>query len=83
MFQLCSDSNVSISDTDTELDKTRQENKAIIIDDGRIYKLPFTLSLVNLLPKCRHYSSMTFSLFTMSDDIDTDVQKGKNILSAD
>lgn len=82
MLQLCGDSNGSVLDIDTESDKTRQENKTIIIDDGRIYKLPFTLSLVNLLPKCRHYSSMTFSLFITSDDTDTDVHKGKSIFLA-
>lgn len=53
---------MSVSDLDVDLDKS------VIIDAGRINKLPFTFSLINVLPKCRQHSSMTFSLFTKCED---------------
>lgn len=71
MQHMCMDLNITVSHPDNDLDNNQLQNKAVIVDAGRIYKLPFTFSLVNLLPKCRHYSSKKFSLFTMPDDIDT------------
>jgi len=65
---------ILVSNPDIDINKKRRQSKTVIIDAGRIYKLPFTFNLVNLLPKCRHYSSLTFSLFTADHD-DT----GKNI----
>lgn len=62
MQHMCKDPNMSVSDLDVDLDKS------VIIDAGRIHKLPFTFSLVNVLPKCRHHSSMTFSLFTKCEE---------------
>lgn len=70
MHQICTDSNISVNNLDFEYYQNQQQNKTIIIDDGRIHKLPFKFSLINLLPKCRHYSSLTFSLFTVSEDTD-------------
>jgi len=69
------DQNILVSNPDIDLNRKRRQSKTVIIDAGRIYKLPFTFNLVNLLPKCRHHSSMTFSLFT-ADHNDT----GKNTL---
>jgi len=66
--------NILVSNPDIDINKKRRQSKTVIIDAGRIYKLPFTFNLVNLLPKCRHHSSLTFSLFTADLD-DT----GKNI----
>jgi len=66
--------NILVSNPDIDINKKRRQSKTVIIDAGRIYKLPFTFNLVNLLPKCRHHSSLTFSLFT-ADQNDT----GKNI----
>lgn len=68
--------NILVSNPDIDINKKRRQSKTVIIDAGRIYKLPFTFNLGNLLPKCRHYSSLTFSLFTADND-DT----GKNIFS--
>jgi hypothetical protein len=71
------DPNISVNNLDFDyFNQNQQQNKTIIIDDGRIYKSPFTFSLLNLLPKCRHYSSLTFSLFTASEDTDP----GMNII---
>jgi len=70
MQRLCSDPDISISNPDTNSDKN-QQNKTVIVDAGRIYKLPFAFSVVNLLPKCRHYPPMMFNLFTLSDNSDT------------
>lgn len=70
MQHMCIDSNITVCNPDFDLDNN-QQNKAVIVDDGRIYKLPFTFNLVNLLPKCRHYSSRTYSLFTVPDNTDT------------
>lgn len=67
MQYLCAGPNNS-TNTDIDLDKRHGLNKADIIDAGRIYKMPFTFSLIRFLPKCRHHSSMTFSLFTKCDD---------------
>jgi len=66
--------NILVSNPDIDINKKLIQSKTVIIDAGRIYKLPFTFNLVNLLPKCRHHSSLTFSLFTADHD-DT----GKNI----
>jgi len=73
MQHMCVDQNILVSNPDIDLNKKRRQSKTVIIDAGRIYKLPFTFNLVNLLPKCRHHSSLTFSLFT-ADHNDT----GKN-----
>lgn len=79
MQYMCADPNILTSGLDIYFDKNQQQNKTTIIDDDRIYKLPFTFSLVNLLPKCRHHSSMTFDLFTiMCDDDDDQDETGKN-----
>lgn len=75
MQYLCMSQNYSTTNTDIDLDKRHGQNKTVIIDAGRIYKMPFTFSLVHFLPKCRHYSSMTFNLFTKYD-----TDNGKNIL---
>lgn len=77
MQYMCTDSNISTLNSDIDSDKKNQ-NKTTIIDDGRIYKLPFTFSLVNLLPKCKHHSSMTFDLFTTTYDDDSNTVTGKN-----
>lgn len=74
MQYLCMTQNYSTTNTDIDLDKRHGQNKTVIIDAGRIYKMPFTFSLVHFLPKCRHYSSMTFSLFSKIDN-----DNGKNI----
>lgn len=73
MQHMCIDQNIFVSNPDIDLNKKQRQSKTVIIDAGRIYKLPFTFNVVNLLPKCRHHSSMTFSLFT-ADHNDT----GKN-----
>lgn len=70
MQHMCMDQNILVSNPDIDLNRKRRQSKTVIIDAGRIYKLPFTFNLVNLLPKCRHHSSMTFSLFT-ADHNDT------------
>lgn len=75
---MCVDPNISISNSDINFDENEHPNKTIIIDAGRIYKLPFTFNLVNLLPKCRFNSSITYTLFTESNDIDN---IGRNKLS--
>ncbi|VVC33882.1 Hypothetical protein CINCED_3A021397 [Cinara cedri] len=67
MQHMCKDPNMSVSDLDVDLDKS------VIVDAGRIHKLPFTFSLVKVLPKCRHHSSMTFSLFTKCEEEGTDL----------
>lgn len=74
MQHMCMNQNILVSNPDIDLNKKRRQSKTVIIDAGRIYKFPFTFNLVNLLPKCRHYSSLTFSLFT-ADHNDT----GKNV----
>jgi len=69
------DPNISLSNSDNYFDENEHPNKTIIIDAGRIYKLPFTFSLYSLLPKCRYHSSIIYDLFTEPDDADN---AGKN-----
>lgn len=67
---MCMEPNISVSNLNMDHDQNQEQNKTIIIDDGRIYKSPFTFSLINLLPKCRQHSSLTFSLFTAPENTD-------------
>lgn len=78
MQYMCADPNISTSNLDIDFDKKQNQNKTTVIDDGRIYKLPFTFSLVNLLPKCKHHSSLTFDLFTTTCEDDDHADTGKN-----
>lgn len=70
MQDMCSDPDTPVSNPAVEFDKN-QKNKTVIVDAGRIYKLPFAFSIANLLPKCRHYSSLAYNLFTSNDETDT------------
>jgi len=71
MDEMCMDPNISLSSNpDSYFDENEQPNKTVIIDSGRIYKLPFTFSLYSLLPKCRYCSSIVYDLFTEPDDTD-------------
>lgn len=72
---MCMDPNISISNSDIDFDENENSNRTVIIDAGRIYKLPFTFSLVNLLPKCTYDSSVTYTLFAEFNDTDN---TGKN-----
>ncbi|XP_050434218.1 uncharacterized protein LOC126841666 isoform X2 [Adelges cooleyi] len=71
MQHMCIDSGVSVSSSGYDSHQRRRDKKnKISIDGGRIYKLPFDFSLVNLLPKCRRHSSITFNLFSTYSAID-------------
>lgn len=48
-----------------------EQNNTVVVDAGRIYKLPFPFSLVNLLHKCSYRTLMTYNFFTTNDDSDT------------
>lgn len=75
MQDMCMDQEVSVSYVDFDTFKSEQ-NKTVVVDAGRIYKFPFSFNLATLLPKSRHHSSMTYSLFTLCDDCDS----GKSII---
>lgn len=65
MQRMCIDSNILATYLETDFDRRRRKNK--IVDDRRIYKLPYEFNVINILPKCRHHCSMAYDVFTMSD----------------
>lgn len=76
MQDMCSDPDTTVSNPAIEFDKNPL-NKTVIVDAGRIYKLPFAFSVVNLLPKCRHYSSKSYNFFTENEDNENLTYTGK------
>lgn len=69
MQNMCLNHDVPVAYPDYDMLDT-EHNKTVVVDAGRIYKLPFPFSLVNLLHKSRHQSLITYNLFTLNEDSD-------------